>query len=78
MNDYSINQVVMVDNKHLGKVVGGGMYQRPDPHLQTNYLTEYLLIQLDTGYYDLKGCYVSVIVAHPDNVRDGRYEKKPV
>jgi len=58
---HKIGELVVVDKKQTGKVVGAGMYQRFD------YLTPYLLIELNTGYYDPSGGYVSVLVAHPDN-----------
>jgi hypothetical protein len=62
--EYSVGQSVNVDKgKHKGTIVGAGMYQRFD------FLTPYLLIELSVGYYDPKGGYVSILVAHPDNVK---------
>lgn len=59
--EYSLGQSVNVDKgKHTGRIVGAGMYQRFD------YLTPYLLVELSVGYYDPRGGYVSILVAHPD------------
>jgi hypothetical protein len=64
MNDYNVGQRVTVDKKHAGTVIGGTMCMR----YPTHPLIPYLLVELSEGYYDPKHAWVSIIVAHPDNV----------
>lgn len=76
----NIGTKVRVDDKRNGKIVGAGWF------LRHGQMESGLLIELDEGFYEPAGGYVSILVAHSDSVREiesstyneGMYEPSPV